>query len=425
LPSYQRISDYATSREPLEYTRLGKLRRHVLEGRYDRAKRSAENEMAAGPVAPGKMSEEDRALLEDPVAMGVWELLAERFPDRRLTPEISPQLDLDIDSLGWVNLTLEIGEKTGVELREEAIGRIGIVRDLLREIACGADGRTRRSSPLERPEEFLDDRQKRWLKPLGPAASVVARGMFALNRTIMRGLFRLRVEGLENVPEEGLIHYRAELRQLPGLVRGSSGAPPRRVAAYVLGRVDGCRLRHPLTRLGSRLARVVPVDPDRGGLSSLAFGTAVLGRGQNLVWFAEGERSRTGSLQPFKPGVGMLLEYYPVPVVHVFVRSTYEAMPRGRYLRRLEKVTVSFGEPFDPRSLDEDDGSRKQVVEAVRERVAELGGRRPGQSRRTNDEQAHQQDHRRDSGRSPEQPGCFHALPLIPSNTGHGSPHRA
>jgi long-chain acyl-CoA synthetase len=168
LPSYQRISDYATSREPLEYTRLGKLRRHVLEGRYDRAKRSAENEMAAGPVAPGKMSEEDRALLEDPVAMGVWELLAERFPDRRLTPEISPQLDLDIDSLGWVNLTLEIGEKTGVELREEAIGRIGIVRDLLREIACGADGRTRRSSPLERPEEFLDDRQKRWLKPLGP-----------------------------------------------------------------------------------------------------------------------------------------------------------------------------------------------------------------------------------------------------------------
>jgi long-chain acyl-CoA synthetase len=133
LPSYQRISDYATSREPLEYTRLGKLRRHVLEERYDRAKRSAENEMAVGPVAPGKMSEEDRALLEDPAAMGVWELLAVRFPDRRLTPETSPQLDLDIDWLGWVNLTLEIGEKTGVELREEAIGSIGIVRDLLRD----------------------------------------------------------------------------------------------------------------------------------------------------------------------------------------------------------------------------------------------------------------------------------------------------
>jgi long-chain acyl-CoA synthetase len=48
----------------------------------------------------------------------------------------------------------------------------------------------------------------------------------------------------------------------------------------------------------------------------------VLGRGQNLVWFAEGERSRTGSLQPFKPGVGILLGYYPVPGMPVFIRGT-------------------------------------------------------------------------------------------------------
>jgi long-chain acyl-CoA synthetase len=32
---------------------------------------------------------------------------------------------------------------------------------------------------------------------------VVARSMFALKGTIMRVLFRLRVEGLENVPEGG------------------------------------------------------------------------------------------------------------------------------------------------------------------------------------------------------------------------------
>ena len=55
LPSYQCISDYATSREPLEYTRLAKLRRHILEERYGRAKRGAENEMAPGPVAPGEV----------------------------------------------------------------------------------------------------------------------------------------------------------------------------------------------------------------------------------------------------------------------------------------------------------------------------------------------------------------------------------
>src|SRR5918994_443377 len=49
LPSYQRLSDYAITREPLEYTQLGKLRRHLLEDRYDRAKEGEEDaEDAAG-----------------------------------------------------------------------------------------------------------------------------------------------------------------------------------------------------------------------------------------------------------------------------------------------------------------------------------------------------------------------------------------
>jgi long-chain acyl-CoA synthetase len=378
LPSYQRISDYAMTREPLEYTRLGKLRRHVLEDRYDRAKRGVEDhdELSAGPLAPGEMSEEDRALLGNPAAMGVWELLVDRYPDRRLAPESSPQLDLDIDSLGWVNLTLEIGERTGVELEEEAIGRIDTVRDLLREVASGAGGSTHRLSPLERPEEVLDDRQRRWLKPLGPAGSVVATVMFALNRAIMRGLFRLRVEGFENLPDRG--QFIIAPNHVSYLDVFAVAAALRR---DVLRRTywagwTGAAFGNPLTRLISRLAQVVPVDPDRAGLSSLAFGAAVLGRGRNLVWFAEGERSRTGRLQPFKPGVGMLLDHYPVPVVPVFIRGTYDAMPRGRFLRRLQKVTVTFGEPFDPQDCSGTAASREQVVEAVRERVVRLGQRR-------------------------------------------------
>jgi long-chain acyl-CoA synthetase len=377
LPSYQRISDYAISREPLEYTRLGKLRRHVLGERYDRARTAAKggDEFPGGPVEIEEMSEEDRALLRNPAARSVWALLADRFPDRRLAPETSPQLDLDIDSLGWVNLTLEIGERTGVELREEAIGRISTVRDLLREVASGTGRTAHHASPLEHPEDVLDHRQLRWLRPLGRTASAVARGMFLLNRAIMRGLFRLRAEGLENLPDGGqFIIAPNHVSYLDAFV--VAAALPRGVLrrTYWAG-WTGAAFGNPLARLVSRLAQVVPVDPERAGLSSLAFGAAVLGRGQNLVWFAEGERSRTGSLQPFKPGVGMLLDHYPVPVVPVFIRGTYEAMPRGRFLRRLEKVTVTFGEPFDPRALGRDDRTREQVVEAVRGRVLELGHR--------------------------------------------------
>jgi long-chain acyl-CoA synthetase len=377
LPSYQRISDYAISREPLEFTRLGKLRRHVLEDRYERARRGKEgpDEADVGSNARQEMSGEDRALLENTAAMGVWKMLAERYPDRRLAPETSMQLDLDVDSLEWVNLTLEIGEKTGVELDEDAIENIDTVRDLLREVASGAGRTTRRLSPLERPEEVLDDRQRRWLKPLGPARSVLARNMFFLNRIMMRGPFRLRVEGLENLPYDGpfiIAPNHVSYLDAFALTAALDYSVLRRT---YLASWTGAAFGNPLTRLVSRLAQVVPIDLGRAGLSSLAFGAAVLRRGQNLVWFAEGERSPTGSLQPFKPGVGVHLSQYTVPVVPVFIRGTYEAMPRGKFLRRLEQVTVTFGEPFDPRSIGETARPQEQVVEAVRERVAELGGR--------------------------------------------------
>ncbi|HEX2740269.1 MAG TPA: AMP-binding protein [Rubrobacter sp.] len=375
LPSYQRISDYAVSREPLEYTRLGKLRRHVLDERYERAKRGKESqdEAATGPIAVEEMSEADRVLMGNPAAATVWDLLANRYPDRGLTPESSPQLDLDIDSLGWINLTLEIAEKAGVDLDEEAIQHIDTVRDLLREVAREAEagGTEVHTSPLARPEEVLNDRQKRWLAPLGPAASALAGGMFTLNRMLMRGPFRLRVEGLENLPDEG--PFIAAPNHVSYL---DSFAVAAALDDRVLRRTywagwTGAAFGNPLTRLVSRLAQVVPVDPDRAGLSSLAFGAAVLKRGRNLVWFAEGERSPTGRLQQFKPGMGILLNYYSVPVVPVFISGTYEAMPRGKFLRRLEQVTVTFGEPLVAGDL-ETASSQQEVVQAVRERVAKL-----------------------------------------------------
>ena len=54
--------------------------------------------------------------------------------------------------------------------------------------------------------------------------------------------------------------------------------------------------------------------------------TAVLKCQQNLVWSPEGHRSPTGKVQPSKPGIGMLLNHFPVPVVPVFIRGTHKAM---------------------------------------------------------------------------------------------------
>ena len=384
LPSYQRISEYTVAHQPLERTQLGKIRRHLLEDRFEVAKKGADvSGQAIGATPIEMMSDDDRVLLENTAARGVWDLLANRYSDRRLTLDTSPQLDLAIDSLGWVNLTLEIAESTGVEVSEEAIGRIYTVRDLLDEVVGHAEtgGRSAtQTSPLEQPDEVLSDFQKRSLEPLGPVKSAGARGMFALNRVIARMIFHLRIEGVEHMPRENPFVL------TPNHV---SSLDPCAIAAaldyqqlrhvYWAGRVDTA-FSNPVKRLASRLGHVVPIDSHRAVFSSLAFGAAVLKRQENLVWFAEGHRSHTGKLQPFRPGVGVLLHHFRVPVVPVFIHGTHEAMPPGQAWVRPGRITVVFGTPLDPRDLEEQGEGRdpqERIVQALYEHVAELADERP------------------------------------------------
>ncbi len=326
------------------------------------------------------MSREDQALLEDPAARKVWDLLADRYPDQRLTPETSPQLDLGVDSLEWVNLTLEIGQRAGVELDEEAIERIDSIRDLLREVAeqTEAGETTPGASPLDEPEEALSDRQKRWLEPLGPGMATLTRGLFLLNRLVMRKLFRLRVEGIENLSDRG------QFVLTPNHVSYLDSFAVAAALDYdVLRRTywggwTGAVLGNPLNRFVSRLAQVVPVDPERAGVSSLAFGIAVLERENNLIWFPEGARSPTGELQPFKSGIGMLVERSGAPVVPAFVHGTREAMPPGQAVPRPRGIRIVFGEPLDPRELEkqgEGEEPKDRITDALRDRVEELGSR--------------------------------------------------
>ncbi|MDX5895364.1 AMP-binding protein [Rubrobacter radiotolerans] len=381
LPTYRRIQTYRVSGEPLEYTRLGKLRRHALKERYERVKVGEPTE-EPGAVPLKELAAEDRLLLRNPTASGVWRLLADRYPKSRIAPETDLRLDLGVDSMEWVALSLEIGRSANVELGEEEIEHVGTVRDLLRAVAAAADaGRVHTGrSPLEHPEEMLGKGQERYLQPLSPLESAATQTMYAVNRAVARILFRPRVEGLERLPE-----------------RGPFVIAPNHVSyldSFLIAAVlDGARLSetrwagwadtvfsNPLFRLVGRLARVVPVDPHRAVLSTLALGAAVLGRGHVLVWFPEGARSPDGQLQAFRPGIGALLARHRVPVVPTFIRGTYEALPPGSARLRSRRVSITFGEPVRPEELEEQGTGttvEERISSALRSRVARLGDLEP------------------------------------------------
>ncbi|MEX1027482.1 MAG: AMP-binding protein [Candidatus Paceibacterota bacterium] len=378
LPSYQRLADITLTRKSLPRTRIGKIRRHQLKVRWEEA--GSEDGEQTGPLPREEMSSEDRELLEHPAAEQLWDLLAEQFSEEPLTPDASLRMDLGVDSMQWLNLTMQIMQRTGVELDDETLARADSVRDLLQAVREAA-GRESHKDLFEDPEQALNEQQRRRLQPLGPTASFVARNGFRLNRRLVRWLLQLKVEGIEHLPEKGpLVIAANHLSHLDPFVLSACFDQQRLEQTFWAAWVEATR-RNPLTRLGSRLAKTVPIDPQRGVITSLAVGAAVLQRDKILVWFPEGERSSSGQLQPFKPGLGILLEHYRVPVVPTHIEGTYEAMPPDRRTPRRHPTRVRFGAPLHPDDLEkegEGDEASTRIVDALHTAIARLGEKGTG-----------------------------------------------
>lgn len=375
LPSYQRIADFVLSREPIPRTRLGKIRRHLLAQHYEAALAARQGlKLSKEPLPIGEMAPEDRVILENPAARGIWDLLASRYRDRRLTPSSSPQLDLGIDSIEWLNLTLEIQQQSGVELTEEAIGRIETVRDLLREVNEGA-AVAQTTSWLANPEAALPENQKRWLAPQSRILRAMAWLLFVLDRVLVNLLFRPRVTGLENLPVgEPFVLTPNHLSYLDPPALAAVLGYHRLRDTYWAG-WTGVMTTNVFTRLLSRLARVVPVDPERAILSSLVMGAIVLKRGKNLVWFPEGGIAREGKLLPFRPGIGVLLEKYQTLIVPVVLSGTNEALPPGSMFPRRASIRITFGVPLWSQDLAEKGAGKtasERIVSALYDHMAAL-----------------------------------------------------
>jgi 1-acyl-sn-glycerol-3-phosphate acyltransferase len=89
-----------------------------------------------------------------------------------------------------------------------------------------------------------------------------------------------------------------------------------------------------------------------------------------VLFFPEGTRSHDGSLGKFERGGFLLALRSGLPIVPVGVRGARDVLPRGSVRVRPGRIHLSFGAPIDP--ADYGIRRREELVEAVRQRIAEL-----------------------------------------------------
>lgn len=328
LAPYKRVSGFRLWRGDLPRTRLGKLRRFQIAELYDQA--------AAGASGPEKTDEEraaDAALMQGTAAQAVVDVLSRRAPNVEITPDTSPQLDLGVDSLAWVEIAVELESRLGIELSPDAVGEIVTVRDLIGAVEAAPESTGTVSRDVTAP------------KPPGLGLRLLGVVLYWINRLIVRTLFRMRIEGTPPTGGRGRMVMANHVSDLDPFVMAAA-LPYSAMREFWWG-ADVSRLfTSAFRRAFARASKVFPVDDSRPA-ETLARAEAVLARGDGLIWFPESWRSPDGKVQEFTAGIGVLLTNHRPVVTPALIVGTFEALPRHRTSLKLVPVTVRFGADVD------------------------------------------------------------------------------
>jgi long-chain acyl-CoA synthetase len=365
LPPYQRLAGFAITGTVLPRTRLGKFQRFLIRSLYDEARTG----VATRPAAA--LTEEDKAELTDPIAARVWSIIAARYAVRQPALDSHLSLDLGVDSLEWMALSLELEARTGVAFAGEGIGDVQTVRDLIRLLVRVSQQRPGEKQTWQ--QKIMAD-QERWLQPGGHALNLLSVLVFAFNKLLMRSLFRLRVEGLERVPAFGPVvlapNHASDLDPLAVAAALSFHDLRRTYWAGDVARLFGTRLQ----RFLCRVVRLYPVD-ERNPSSAIETAAKALARGNLQVWFPEGWRSPDGRLQRFLPGISRLLSASSATILPVYISGTFQALPRTRRWPKLHPIRVIIGDSVTVETLErcgEGPTGEERVASALRAEVAKL-----------------------------------------------------
>ncbi|MEZ0363337.1 lysophospholipid acyltransferase family protein [Mycobacterium sp. pUA109] len=192
-------------------------------------------------------------------------------------------------------------------------------------------------------------------------------------------LGRPKVEGLENVPDDGAVilasNHLAVMDSfyLPLVVR-------RRItflakSEYFTGTgIKGWFNRWFYTAVGQ-----VPIDRTNADAAQAALDTAkrLLDDGKLLGMYPEGTRSPDGRLYKGKTGLARLALQTGVPVIPVAMIGTNVVNPPGTKMLRFGRVTVRFGQPMDFSRFDGLAGNRfieRAVIDEVVYELMRLSG---------------------------------------------------
>ena len=274
--------------------------------------------------------------------------------------------DLGLTSIARLELVTGIEQEFRLDLEDTLIGpqtRVSDLRELVRkrEQIAGPRHRFRfwtNSLPIRLFRQFCD---------------------LCLNYPLFRLFVRLEVHGLEHLdgldgPVFFIANHLSYLDQ-PSIMFALPRSRRYRTATAAWAEFFFKNFHNPWQHawkrftydFGTLALNLFPLPQASGFRPSLAYMGKLADAGISILLFPEGERSITGRILPFRPGLGLMARELGLPVVPVGIRGVEKVLPRGGNFPKRGTVAVAFGPPlrFTTETPEEIIGRTEAAVEKL------------------------------------------------------------
>jgi long-chain acyl-CoA synthetase len=343
LPSHKRVHSLEIWQEPLPRTTTKKIKRFEVQRRVE--------EGTSVETAPEESAWEP----QDPVEQFVLDQIRQIKSGAAVRPDMNLELDLGFDSLERVEFIANLQDSLGIEIGDTEATELFTVREVVdlarqRESSGSIEAPAAAKSWKEilnadlQEEDRISVTERLRRRPFVEFLFIL---VSKLDFLLARIFFRLKGEGLENLPRDyPFMVCPNHLSFLDGFL--VVALLPARVIRrfFSLGYTD--YFSSGIVGWLGRLIKTVPVDPDRNLRQALRLAAEGLKNDLVLCVFPEGERSIDGTLKAFRKGPAILATQLRVPVVPAGVIGSYEAWRRGSSEIKFRPVKIRFGKPIQP-----------------------------------------------------------------------------
>lgn len=335
-PSYKRIGGFKIVNQELPKTRLGKIRRFMLNEFLQKSQ-----------IKPKTVEEPDSQ---------VYKILKDylnSYTNLEVYPDSHIEIDLGLDSLAKVELLTFIETTFGIELSEKDLAENSTVENLYKLI--------------EERKTKIETQEINWKEILSQNVDLhLKEGYIHYLKPFLNMFFKiynnLLIEGLENIPKNPVIFAPNHQSYLDGFLIVAS--LPKDILKNTYFLAEETYFQSDFRKFIAKNFNIILVNVNKNLKLSLQKSASALEKGKNIVIFPEGARTRDGGLLPFKKGFAILSKELNIPVVPIVIKGSFESYPINAKLPKPHPIKIKFLNPIYPDNL-----SYEEITEKVKSQI--------------------------------------------------------